>query len=304
MALFAEILTTVTLPIVLLLALGWFVQWRLKLDLATLTRLLVNVVLPCALLHFLTTAELPLAEVWPTVWFTVLQFVVLTALGWGIALLCRLPAEIAPVIGLAAAFPNTGNFGIPVAQLSFPPDYLLHQTVIVSLHSMLIVPAGVLILAGQRGRLSDALKALFTSPMIIAVIIGLVIKGLEIELPFVIAHPIRIVSGAYIAVALFTLGAQLAATRVRFASGAVWLTVLLKMLLAPALTWVALRFTGIEPVLSDLLVVATAAPVGLLLAIFCAEYKRAPDVASAAVLISTVLSPIIVTGWILTVRLY
>src|SRR5690606_2423073 len=120
------------------MALGWFVQWRLKLDLGTLTRLLINVVLPCALLHFITTAELPLAEVWPTVWFTVLQFIVLTALGWGIARLCRLPAEIAPVVGLAAAFANTGNFGIPVAQLSFPPDYLLHQTVIVSLHSMMI----------------------------------------------------------------------------------------------------------------------------------------------------------------------
>lgn len=304
MALFAEILTTVTLPIIVLMALGWIIQWRLKLDLPTLTRLLVNVVLPCALLHFLTTADLPLAEVWPTVWFTILQFIALTALGWAIARLCRLPAEIAPVIGLATAFANTGNFGIPVAQLSFPPDYLLHQTVIVSLHSMMIVPAGVMILAGERGNLRDAFKALLKSPMIIAVVVGLVIRGLEIELPFVIAHPVEIVSGAYMAVALFTLGAQLAATKVRFASGAVWLTVFLKMLVAPAVTWVVLSFTGIEAELSDLLVVATAAPVGLLLAIFCAEYKRAPDLASAAVLISTVLSPLIVTGWILAARVY
>lgn len=304
MALFAEILTTVTLPIIILLGLGWLVQWRLRLDLPTLTRLLVNVVLPCALLHFLTTADLPLAEVWPTAWFTVLQFVALTAIGWGIAALCRLPAEFAPVVGLSTAFANTGNFGIPVAQLSFPPDYLLHQTVIVSLHSMLIVLAGVLILAGQRGNLSDALKALFTSPMIIAVVVGLVIKALEFELPFVIAHPIKLVSGAYIAIALFTLGAQLAETRFSLASGAVWLTVALKMLLAPALTWIVLLFTGIEAQLSDLLVVATAAPVGLLLAIFCTQYKRAPELASAVVLVSTVLSPLIVTGWILAVRLY
>lgn len=303
-ALFAEILTTVTLPIIVLLALGWFVQWRLRLDLPSLTRLLVNVVLPFALLHFLTTAELPLAEVWPTVWFTVAQFIALTALGWGAAVLCRLPGEYGPVIGLATAFANTGNFGIPVAQLSFPADYLLHQTVIVSLHSMLIVPAGVLILAGQRGNLGDALKALLTSPMIIAVAAGLALKGFEVELPFILSHPVEIVAGAYMAIALFTLGAQLAETRVSFTSGAVWLTVALKMLLAPALTWAALLLTGIEAQLADLLVVATAAPVGILLAIFCTEYKRAPELASAAVLVSTVVSPLIVTGWILAVRLY
>lgn len=304
MGLFAEILTTVTLPIIMLMALGWFVQTRLRFDLSTLTRLLVNVVLPCALLHFLTTAELPLVDIWPTFWFTLLQFALLMGIGWGAAALCRLPEDYRPVIGLAAAFANSGNFGIPVAQLAFPADFLLHQTVIVSLHSVLIVPAGVLILAGRRGGLGDAMKALLTSPMIIAVAAGLAIKALEVELPFVLAHPIKIVAGGYISIALFTLGAQLAETQFSLTQGAAWLAVGLKMLLAPALSWVLLWIAGIAPELTDLLVVAAAAPVGILLGIFCSEYKRAPELASAAILVSTVLSPFFVTGWILAVRLY
>lgn len=304
MHLFAEILITVTLPIVVLLGLGWLIQHRLALDVGSLSRLLVNVVLPCALFHFLTTAELPLGEVWPTVWFTVLQFPLFTALGWGIAALCRAPAEVRPVVGLAVAFANTGNFGIPVAQLAFQPDFLLHQTVIVSLHSIMIIPAGVLILAGQRGSLLESLKALAVSPMILAVVLGLILKGFEVELPYLVTHPVELISGAYIALALFTLGAQLADTRFSLTNGPVWLAVGLKMLLAPALTWALLWLAGIDPALGDLLVVAAAAPVGLLLALFCTEYKRTPELASAVVLVSTVLSPVTVTLWILAVRLF
>jgi len=304
LGLFLDILVTVTLPIVLLMALGWLIQRRLALDVGTLSRLLVNVILPCALFHFLTSAELPLREVWPTVWFTVVQFFCLTAIGWAIAALLRMPSELRPVIAVAVAFANSGNFGIPVAQLAFPPDYLLHQTLIVSLHSILIIPYGVLLLASRAGSLLESLRAFFTSPMIIAVAIGLLVKGLEIELPNLVTHPVKIIAGAYIAIALFTLGAQLAETKVTVTNGPVWLTTALKMLLAPALTWAFLAVAGFEEGLSDLLVVAAAAPVGLLLAIFCGAYNRAPDFASAAVLVSTVLSPFAVTAWILLVRLF
>jgi predicted permease len=215
----------------------------------------------------------------------------------------RLPSGVRPVVAVAMAFANSGNFGLPVAQLAFPPDYLLHQTLIVSLHSVLIVPFGLIALAHAYGGLVQSLRALALSPMIVGVIAGLVVKGLEIELPRLMSYPIELVAGAYIALALFTLGAQLAEKRFSLADGPVWLAVFLKLLIAPALTWGALAFMDIEPQLSDLLVVASAAPVGLLLAIFCTDYNRCPDAAGAMVLISTVLSPVTVTAWIVVMRL-
>lgn len=303
MHLFLEILTTVTLPIVLLMAAGWLAQLWLDLNVRTLSRLLLNVILPCALFHFLTSAELPLSEAWPTVWFTVLQFVALTAIGWGMAAICRVPPEIRPIVGVAMAFANSGNFGLPVAQLAFPSDYLLHQTLIVSLHTVLIIPFGILALSRANGGVLQSAKTLFISPMILAVVAGLVVKGFQIELPNLVTHPVKIVSGAYISLALFTLGAQLAQTRFSLAHGPVWLAVSLKLVLAPALTFAVLQAIGIEPVLSDLLVVAAAAPVGILLAIFCTEYERAPDAAGAMVLVSTIISPLSVTAWIWLMRL-
>ena len=61
MSLFIEILTQVTLPIISLVALGWLLQPRLKLDVGSLNRLQVYVVMPAFLVHFLSTGKQPLA---------------------------------------------------------------------------------------------------------------------------------------------------------------------------------------------------------------------------------------------------
>jgi predicted permease len=49
--------------------------------------------------------------------------------------------------------------------------------------------------------------------------------------------------------------------------------------------------------------VAAATPVGVLITIFAAEYKTEPEFISTAVVISTALSPLIVTAWIVATRL-
>ena len=203
MRLFVDILTEITLPIVAIAVLGFVAQRRLGFDVASLNRLLVQVVLPCSLLHFLSTGDLPLAAVWPTVWFTLVQFVALTAIGWGAATALGLPAELRPVLGLATAFANSGNYGIPLAQLAFPPEYLLHQAVIVSLHSVLIVSLGVVLVARDGAGWSGSLRAAFRTPMIPAVALGLLLRGLDVGLPTPLALPLGLLGDAYTPLALF-----------------------------------------------------------------------------------------------------
>lgn len=303
LSLFLDLLTEVTLPIVALMALGWLVQPRLKLDLATLTRIQIHVILPCFLIHFLSTAELPLSAVWTSAWFTVVSFVALAALGWLAATVLGVGRDLRPVLALAAAFPNSGNFGIPVVQLAFPPDYLLHQAVIVSLHSVLIAVAGVWLLSESRESPAGALRTLARSPMILAVVAGLVLKGFEVRLPTLVSEPLRLMGTAYGPLALFTLGVQLAGARAAVAPLPLSLAVAMRLVLAPALVWGALVLLGVPDDVTNLLVVASCAPVGVLLAIFCVDYRRHPETASAAVVVSTVLSPLTVTCWLLAVRL-
>ena len=96
-----------------LVALGFALQPRLHHDVTGLNRLQVFVVLPCFLLHHLSAADVPIAAVWPTVYFSLLQFALLIAIGWGAATLFRVERSLVPVLAMATVYANVGFFGIP-----------------------------------------------------------------------------------------------------------------------------------------------------------------------------------------------
>ncbi|MGD9783845.1 MAG: AEC family transporter [Hyphomicrobiaceae bacterium] len=306
MQLFSDILLTVTLPIIVLVGLGFGVQKKLKLDVPSLNRLLVFVIMPAFLIHFMASARQPIEAVWPTIYFTAIQFAALMALGWLAAVLFRLPAELRPVLAMATVYANVGNYGIPLVKLAFPEEFILHQSVITSMMTMLIVSVGAWMLAPPReGRgVLARLKVAFETPVVPAVLLGLTLRALDVRLPPIVGLPLELIGSTFPPLALLALGAQLAETgKGRFQTGPMSLLLVLKLLLAPALTLVLARAMGMPEGLTDLYVVAAATPVGVLLALFCAEYGRQPHFVSGSVLISTLLSPLVVTAWILFTRM-
>ncbi len=306
MQLFTDILMNVTLPIVALVGLGFGAQWKLRLDVPSLNRLLVFVIMPAFLIHFLSSARQPISELWPTIYFTAIQFVLLILLGWLAAKLFRLPMEFAPILAMATVYANVGNYGIPLVKLAFPERFMLHQSVITSMMTMLIVSVGAWMLAPKREETGVLvrLKIAFETPVVPAVLVGMALRAAEIRLPAIVATPLELIGSTFPPLALFALGAQLAETgRGALKVGPMSLLLVLKLMLAPALTWGLAIALSIPDDLTELYVVAAATPVGVLLALFCAEYDRQPRFVSGAVLISTMLSPIFVTGWILVMRL-
>jgi malate permease and related proteins len=306
MQLFTDILMNVTLPIVALVGLGFGAQWKLRLDVPSLNRLLVFVIMPAFLIHFLSSARQPISELWPTIYFTAIQFVLLILLGWLAAKLFRLPMEFAPILAMATVYANVGNYGIPLVKLAFPERFMLHQSEITSMMTMLIVSVGAWMLAPKREETGVLvrLKIAFETPVVPAVLVGMALRAAEIRLSAIVATPLELIGSTFPPLALFALGAQLAETgRGALKVGPMSLLLVLKLMLAPALTWGLAIALGISDDLTELYVVAAATPVGVLLALFCAEYDRQPRFVSGAVLISTMLSPIFVTGWILVMRL-
>ena len=294
MDLFLDILLTITGPIVILIGAGWWLQPKLDLDIGSLNRLIVHVVLPMFFVHYLATSSVPVSAVWDTVWFTTLQFIGLTVLGWAIAKLLGLRGAVATIIGLSMALSNSGNFGLPLAEMAFGPDMILHQAVIVSVQSIFVFTIGPLLLLGGTNGWHSGLRSL-TSPIYSAILLGLALNALDVTMPPLMARPMEMLGSLYTPIALFTLGAQLAATNGQILNGAVTLSACLKLLVAPIITGLALGALGFDARLGDLLIATAAAPVGVTLVIMAAQVERETDVAAAAVFVSTLLSPLTVT---------
>ena len=304
MALFLDILTRVTLPIMALVALGWLLQPRLKLDVGTLNRLQVCVVMPAFFVHFLSAGRQPISVVWPVMAFGVIQFLILIPFGWLAAMALRMRAGIGPLMGLATAYANVGFFGVPVTLLAFGPEYLIHQSVLAALMAILTCTVGVWMLAPPGHSVLAKLRTVFETPLVPSIGLGLALRRFEIELPVLVSQPVQLLGSIFTPLALYTLGAQLAATgTVRPEWGPQVLVLLLKLVFAPAAAWLICSTMGLPRDVAAVIVVATATPVGVLISIFAAEYGRELEFISTAIVLSTLLSPIFVTAWILAVRL-
>ncbi|MFM9845798.1 MAG: AEC family transporter [Hyphomicrobiaceae bacterium] len=303
MALFVDILTKVTLPIITLVALGWLLQPKLKLDVASLNRVQVYVVMPAFLVHFLSAGKQPLSVIWPVFYFGIVQFMILIPIGWLLVLVLRMRRSLGPMMGLGTAYANVGFFGIPVTQLAFGSEYLIHQSVLTALMAVLVCTLGVWLLAPAGGGIAK-LRTAFETPLIPSVGIGLLLRGLEIELPSVVSQPLQFLGSIFTPLALYTLGAGIAAQKIiRFELGPQLLILFLKFLFAPVVSWMICRVMGLPDDVTAVLVVAASTPVGVLITIFAAEYKTEAEFISTAVVVSTALSPLFVTAWILAVRL-
>jgi hypothetical protein len=305
MSLFLDILTKVTLPIIALVALGWMLQPRLKLDVGTLNRVQVQVVMPAFLVHFLSSGSQPISVVLPVAYFGIVQFLFLIPIGWLVVILFRMRPTLGPMMGLGTAYANVGFFGIPVTQLAFGPEYLIYQSVLTALMAVLVCTVGVALLAPSGGSKLAKLRIAFETPLIPSVVLGLALRGFQVELPVVVSQPLQFLGSIFTPLALYTLGAQIAAAKtVKFEVFPQSVILLLKFLVAPLLSWWICTVMGLPDDVTDVIVVAAATPVGVLITIFAAEYKTEPEFISTAVVVSTALSPLFVTAWIIATRLY
>lgn len=304
MQLLFEVVTGITLPIVALAAFGFLLHRRVGFDVQSLNRLLIYATLPAFLLHTLWTAELPLAEVQATAAFTIGQFALLAAAGWGLAAALGEARDVRAIMAFACGFPNSGNYGIPVMELAFGAEAVVHQAVITSILTVLILMTAPLMFTARERGLRGHLRAAFATPLIPAVLLGLALNALEAPLPRVLGHPLELMGSAYIAVALFGLGAQLASgRRQRGALSRAGLGLALRLAVAPAATAAALLVLSLPDVVENVLLVGACAPVGVLLPIFAAQYCGNAPLASAVVVASTLLSPFAVTAAVVATRL-
>ena len=295
MSILVEVVREITLPVVLLAAAGFGLQKWARFDVTTLNRLLVYGTFPCYIVVTLSQAQIPVGETKGPMAFMLGQFLVLLAVGWAVGGAMRLRHDLRAVVALGCAFPNAGNYGIPVIELAFGGDMVFYQVVLTAMYSVVIMVAAPLLYAGRQGGVGKHLRTLVSNPMVPAVVLGLGLNALDLRLPQVIETPAEMLGDAYIGVALVALGAQLGTGEIRVPLRSAGAAMALRLLLAPAVTAAAVLALPFEREVAEMLIVGACAPVGMLVAIFAAEFRGHAQLGAATVMASTVLSPLITT---------
>ena len=315
----------IVLPLMLLIGLGFVLQRRLGLDLPTLTRLNFYVVVPGMVYTAVVESPLTLGSVGVVVAFT-LAFMALAAVGVvGLAWLRGVPRDRWSPLAMTGIFYNAGNYGLPLQQLAFRPvgqgDAAMGLQVFVMLvQNITSFTLGVVMAAsggqtapGLRGaRLRENLGHMLRLPPLYALaavgVTVLVRRALGDNAPAVayaltpFMDALHYAQGGFVVVALVTTGAQLATVKPGGAAYPVTLSVVFRLLIAPALALGLIWLMGLDGLTAQVLLISSATPVSVNCMLICLEFDNHPDFLARSVFYSTLLSPVTVTGVILLGR--
>ena len=96
-----DVFVVVTLPLILLIGVGYAVQAQVPEATRALNFIHANVVLPAFMVHFISTSSVSLAGMWPVVAFTVVQSILLGSVAWLLARLAGFAAETRAVVAIS-----------------------------------------------------------------------------------------------------------------------------------------------------------------------------------------------------------
>lgn len=220
----------VTLPFFALVLCGYIAVQRRLLPLEAIPGLnsfVLFFALPCMLFRF--GSGTPLAQLLDaSVFFTYLLCALLMV---GFTVMFSLNQRIgwndAAFGALVAAFPNTGFMGVPLLVALLGPA--ASGPAIVTIMADLLVTNSLCIALsrldgaqqqGARTAAIQALKGVVSNPMPWAILLGTLFSALDLRLPTALAQTVSLLADAASPVALFTIGAVLARSRLLSASGA------------------------------------------------------------------------------------
>lgn len=124
--------------------------------------------------------------------------------------------------GLSAVFANTGYMGVPLFLTAFGTERALPAIIAMVLSASVTMGAGVALVeinlsqaTKWRRMLADVTGALFGNPLVIAPLLGLLLRAAGVALPAPIENFCTLLGAAAAPCALFALGLFLVGTRLR-----------------------------------------------------------------------------------------
>ena len=290
-----------------MIGLGYLVQKRAGLDLPTLTRLNFYVFVPAFLFVNIYESKLTLAQLSLIGLHFALFFSVISVLAWSVASLFGFGDRMKRALTASVIFYNSGNYGIPVAQLAFSGATLplQVQAAMVMLQNIATFTVGVFILAGGRGaRRRDTLLEIFKLPMIYVLALAEIMRYFGLAPLAPVNTALHFLSGALVPVAVVTLGAQMAGLKVPRFGRALSLSLGLRLIIAPIIGFALVWALGIKGLLGEALMVSTSFPTAVNSALLALQFDNEPEFAAAAVFYSTLFSTLTVSATIYAARVW
>lgn len=291
---------SVTLPFFALIFLGFVAArrgWVPTAAVPAFNGFLLYFAVPAMLFRF--TANTPFRDITNAPFFVAWSLagvLVVLSVAWIAQRACGIAQRDAAFLGLTGAISNAGYLGVPLL-VALMGERAAAPVILAVVSDLVVVGSLGLALAtgpqaerGWRGHLADGVKRTLTNPFILSMFAGAVLSGLEWKLVTPAAEIVKLLADAAGPCALFAIGVSLVRPDANLRSPVLALPIAAKLLVHPAIVWVAMRLFGVDAFTSTVAVLAAALPSAGWVFIFAVRQDADAGRVSAAILLSTALA--------------
>ncbi|WP_372912772.1 AEC family transporter [Salinigranum sp.] len=302
-----SIFATAILPIFAISVVGFALGRVRDVDPGPLNTVTVYVLAPALVFHSLATTELAAGTLADVVLAVVAYHAVMILVAEGVGRVLEGTTTGISAIVLVSAFPNSGNFGVPVSEFAFGETGRATAVLYLTAQAVLMYTVGVYV--ASRGNSEGALagvRRVFTVPLVYAVLAALAARALNLVPPTgsTAMATLKLVGDSAIPVMLLILGLQLAETNYGATLRQVGTATVLKMGVAPLVAaGVALVVGFSDPTVGRVFVLESAMPAAITPLILLVEFGEGEvggvpveSFVSTAVLVTTLVSVPVLTG--------
>ncbi len=292
-----EIIQQVILPVVLLIGVGNILHRTFHFELKTFSKLLLYCYIPA-----LTFVKIYEAKA--TVWLLlsifgvlIIQFILLNLFAVAINKLLKHNKKLSSSFSNSIVLANNGNIGIPVNDLAFrhDPFAMSIQIIFVLFEIFITFTFGLINASAASIGLKKTTLQFLKMPVFYCLLLGLAFNLLHVKIPDFIWIPMNTVANGMLALALVSIGAQIASIRIYHNTSAGLLSSAVRLVISPAMAFLLINALGLQGTVAQALWIASAMPSSRNSAVLALEYDNEPEFAAQTVLISTLFSSITLT---------
>jgi predicted permease len=283
------------LPILLVGGAGFLLGKALAIEARALGRVVFYLFSPLLVFDLLLNSQLHLGEALETMGFATMVMFALGVLAVLLGKLIGLERPQLLVMLLVSVFGNNGNYGLPLVLFAFGDEALAHATIYFVMMAIFVNTVGVLVSSLGHMDAKTALLGLFRIPTIYGVLLAALLNFLDFELPVPLARTIELAAGATIPLMLVILGLEL--TRMQWSHNwrALGLGVFMRLIAGPAIGLLLAVLFGLQGPARQSNVVQSGMPTAVTVMVLSTEYRLEPELVTAIIFISSILSPFTLT---------
>ncbi|MBP3704322.1 MAG: AEC family transporter [Clostridia bacterium] len=259
--------------------------------LSEITSLLLYVVTPCLIINSFLSAESGSLDAWSLfLGFALPAVSMFMTIAASYLFFKKEPPDRRKVLRFALIFCNVGFMGVPLVQGIVGAEGVLYSSFFIVVFNVISWTYGYTMMGGGKIRL----KTLLLNPGVIGLVIGLPLYFFDVQLPELIASPIKMISDVNTPLAMIVVGGYIARVNWKeFISDlAVYKMAFLRLLVAPALYLAVALLIRPNDTLLLSSVIQAATPVAANTVLFAVQFNGDAALASKSIAVTTALSVI------------